>query len=164
MHFSILPGPVIGPVPPQNEFIHFSPDVVESHVVHDHHVVEEKCVDKVEYVEEYVQDEEIKCHHSYEKKCQTSFTTDFESVQEEECDETFQKDCFIEYKKVAIKDTVQVCHTPLVKDCNLPGPVECKTEYETMCEKFPKGWVVQVLKPPKLIGIICEQPLLYLQF
>ena len=60
----------------------------------------EKCVDKIEYIEEVVQDEEIKCHHTYEKKCQTSFTTDFESVQEEECSENFQKDCFIEYKKV----------------------------------------------------------------
>ena len=94
----------------------------------------EKCVDKIEYIEEVVQDEEIKCHHTYEKKCQTSFTTDFESVQEEECSENFQKDCFIEYKKVAMNETVQVCHTPLVKDCNLPGPVDCHTEYETMCE------------------------------
>ena len=94
----------------------------------------EKCVDKIEYIEEVVQDEEIKCHHTYEKKCQTSFTTDFESVQEEECSENFQKDCFIEYKKVAMNETVQVCHTPLVKDCNLPGPVDCQTEYATMCE------------------------------
>ncbi len=95
---------------------------------------EEKCVDKIEYVEEIVQDEEIECHHTYEQKCQTTYTTDFESVQEEECDETFQKDCFIEYKKVAMNETVQVCHTPLVKDCNVPGPIECKTEYESMCE------------------------------
>ena len=76
----------------------------------------EKCVDKIEYIEEVVQDEEIKCHHTYEKKCQTSFTTDFESVQEEECSENFQKDCFIEYKKVAMNETVQVYHTPTVKD------------------------------------------------
>ena len=38
------------------------------------------------------------------------------------------------YKKVAMNETVQVCHTPLVKDCNLPGPVDCQTEYEAMCE------------------------------
>ena len=94
----------------------------------------ERCVDKIEYVEEIVQDEEIECHHTYEQKCQTTYTTDFEAVQEEECDDSFQKDCFIEYKKVAMNETVEVCHTPLVKDCNFPGPVECKTEYETMCE------------------------------
>ena len=47
--------PAIVPVAPQNEFIHFTPEVV-----HDSHAVEEKCVDKVEYVEELVQDEEIK--------------------------------------------------------------------------------------------------------
>jgi hypothetical protein len=97
-------------------------------------IAEEKCVDKVEYVEEIIEDEEIKCHHTYEKKCQTTYTTDFEAVQEEECDETYQKDCFIEYKKKTQEEIVQQCHTPLVKDCYQPGPVECRTEYESMCE------------------------------
>ena len=97
-------------------------------------IAEEKCVDKVEYVEEIIEDEEIKCHHTYEKKCQTTYTTDFEATQEEECDETYQKDCFIEYKKKTQEEIVQQCHTPLVKDCYQPGPVECKTEYESMCE------------------------------
>ena len=97
-------------------------------------IAEEKCVDKVEYVEEIIEDEEIKCHHTYEQKCQTTYTTDFEATQEEECDETYQKDCFIEYKKKTQEEIVEQCHTPLVKDCYQPGPVECKTEYESMCE------------------------------
>ena len=56
---------------------------------------EEKCVEKVEYIEETIEDEEIQCHHTYEKQCQTTYTTDFEAVQEEECDERVQKDCYI---------------------------------------------------------------------
>ena len=95
---------------------------------------------------------------SYDQKCHTTYTTDFEPQQEEECEDTFKKNCFIEYNKarysktivhralsvytkkdnthvqVAINETVEFCHTPLVKDCNVPGPVECKTEYESVCE------------------------------
>ncbi len=72
-------------------------------------------------------------HFSYDKKCHTTYTTDYEPQQEEECEENYKKNCFIEYKKVAHNVTVEFCHTPLVKDCNLDGPVECKTEYEAMC-------------------------------
>jgi hypothetical protein len=70
---------------------------------------------------------------SYDKKCHTTYTTDYEPQQEEECEENYKKNCFIEYKKVAQDVTVEFCHTPLVKDCNIEGPVECKTEYEAMC-------------------------------
>ena len=43
------------------------------------------------------------------------------------------KKCFIEYNKVAQNVTVNVCHTPLVKDCNLEGDEICTTEYESEC-------------------------------
>ena len=36
--------------------------------------------------------------------------------------------------QVAHNETVEFCHTPLVKDCNIQGPIECVTEYESICE------------------------------
>jgi len=59
--------------------------------------------------------------------------TNYESQQEEECDENYRKSCFIEYEAIALTETVQVCRTPLVKDCDVQGPEICRTEYETEC-------------------------------
>ena len=70
--------------------------------------------------------------YSYDEKCHTTYTTDFEPQQEEECDETFTKSCFIEYKKAASEEKVKFCHTPLI--CEGEGPEECKTVYESNCE------------------------------
>merc|ERR1712223_462196 len=92
----------------------------------------ERCVDKVIMIEETVYDDVITCKHSYSEKCHTTYTTDFEPQQEEECDETFTKQCFIEYKKVASEETIEFCHTPLI--CEGEGPEECKTVYESNCE------------------------------
>ncbi len=44
---------------------------------------------------------------------------------------------------MANNETVEFCHTPLVKDCNVPGPVECRTEYESVCETRYHNHVVQ---------------------
>ena len=77
-------------------------------------------------------DEEIECHHSYSERCHTTYTTDFEPQQEEECDETFKKSCFIEYKKVAVEEPVRFCHTPLV--CGGEGPIQCRKVFESQCE------------------------------
>ncbi|CAB4056211.1 unnamed protein product [Lepeophtheirus salmonis] len=92
----------------------------------------ERCIDKVVMVEETEYDDHIECHHSYSERCHTTYTTDFEPQQEEECEENFKKSCFIEYKKVAVDETVKFCHTPLV--CEGEGPEECKTVYESECE------------------------------
>lgn len=92
----------------------------------------ERCIDKVVMIEETEYDEEIECHHSYSERCHTTYTTDFEPQQEEECSETFRKNCFIEYKKIAFDEPVRFCHTPLV--CDGEGPIECKTVYESQCE------------------------------
>merc|ERR1712036_76118 len=56
-----------------------------------------------------------------------------EMVEETECDENFRKNCFIEYEQIAFNETVQVCCTPLVKDCDVQGPEICRTEYESEC-------------------------------
>ena len=92
----------------------------------------ERCIDKVVMVTETEYDDVITCKHSYTERCHTTYTTDFEPQQEEECEENFIKNCFIEYKKVAGKESVEFCHTPLV--CEGEGPTECKTVYESQCQ------------------------------
>lgn len=93
----------------------------------------EKCVDKVVMVEETEYDDEIHCKHSYSQKCHLTYATDYEPQQEEECEDNFKKRCFIEYKNVAKDEPVRFCFTPLVRNCNIPGPIECTTEYRSEC-------------------------------
>ena len=42
----------------------------------------------------------IECNHSYDKRCHTTYVTNYEAQQEEECEENFQKTCFIHYEQV----------------------------------------------------------------
>ena len=42
-------------------------------------------------------------------------------LQEEECEENYVKKCFIQYGKTAQNVTVNICRTPLVKDCDIEG-------------------------------------------
>ena len=92
-----------------------------------------KCIDKVIMTEETVYDEVITCDHSYDKRCHTSYVTNYESQQEEECEEHFKKICYIEYEPLAYNETVEVCRTPVVKDCGKEGPPICQTVYESEC-------------------------------
>merc|ERR1711990_454766 len=92
-----------------------------------------RCIDKVEMVEETEYDDVVQCDHSYDRRCHTTYVTNYESQQEEECEENFRKSCFIEYEKIAFNETVEVCRTPLVKDCDNTGPEVCRTEYESEC-------------------------------
>jgi len=90
----------------------------------------ERCIDKVVMVEETEYDDHIECKHSYSEKCHTTYTTDFEPQQEEECNENFRKNCFIEYKKVAVDETVKKCHT--VIDV-VEGGEQCKKVTQSTC-------------------------------
>merc|ERR1712142_1300731 len=90
-------------------------------------------------VEETEYDDVIQCDHSYDKQCHTTYVTNYDSQQEEECEENFRKRCFIEYEQIAIKETVNVCRKPLVKDCE-DEVVECKTEVEEKCEDETSGY------------------------
>jgi hypothetical protein len=92
-----------------------------------------RCIDKVEMVEETEYDEVVQCDHSYDRRCHTTYVTNYESQQEEECEENFRKNCFIDYEKIAFNETVEICRTPLVKDCDIQGPEICRTEYESEC-------------------------------
>ena len=84
-------------------------------------------------VEETEYDEVIECKHSYKERCHITYKTDYDPQQEEECDENYKKNCYIEYKKVALKEPVTFCFQPLVRNCNVPGPIECTTEYQSEC-------------------------------
>ena len=95
--------------------------------------VGERCIDKVVMVQETEYDNEILCKHSYSERCHITYKTDYEPQQEEECDENYRKKCFIEYKNVASEEKVQFCFTPLVRNCDIPGPTECTTEYRSEC-------------------------------
>ena len=57
----------------------------------------------------------------------------FSRQQVEECEDNYLKSCFIEYEKIAVNETVEICRTPLVKDCDVQGPEICRTEYESEC-------------------------------
>jgi len=106
---------------------------VASQVFEDVAAAQERCIDKIEHVEEIEYDEVEECHHSYDKKCHTSYSTEYESQQEEECDDNYKKECDITYSPHATNVSVAVCMTPLIKDCNLSGPEVCRTEYISEC-------------------------------
>ena len=53
----------------------------------------ERCVEKVEEVEEIEYEEVERCDHSYDKKCHTTYQTEYDTQQEEECDDNFHKTC-----------------------------------------------------------------------
>jgi len=106
---------------------------VASQVFEDVAAAQERCIDKIEHVEEIEYDEVEECHHSYDKKCHTSYSTEYESQQEEECDDNYKKECEITYSPHATNVSVAVCMTPLIKDCNLSGPEVCRTEYISEC-------------------------------
>jgi len=91
----------------------------------------ERCIDKVVMENSIEYDDVVTCKHSYSEKCHTTYTTDFEPQQEEECEETFTKNCFIEYKKAASEETVKFCHTPIL--CTGEGEPETRTVYESQC-------------------------------
>ena len=84
-------------------------------------------------VEETEYDDVVQCDHSYDRRCHTTYVTNYEAQQEEECEENFRKNCFIDYEKIAFNETVEICRTPLVKDCDVQGPEICRTEYESEC-------------------------------
>ena len=76
---------------------------------------QERCIDKIETVEEIEYDEVEQCDHSYDKKCHTTYVTEYESQQEEECEDNFKKSCDITYSPSAQNVTVELCMQPLVK-------------------------------------------------
>ena len=50
--------------------------------------------------------------------------------QEDSCSHEYQKNCFIEYNKVAKEYDVERCHQGMQRDCDLPGEIVCTIEAE----------------------------------
>jgi len=92
-----------------------------------------KCVNKVMMREETEYDEVLTCDHSYDNRCHNSYVTKYEPHQEEVCEEKFRKICMIDYEQKANQEVVQVCKTPIIPDCNIPGPEVCKTVWTSEC-------------------------------
>ena len=66
--------------------------------------------------------------------------TKYKPHQQEECRDQYRKSCHIKSGKKAVTETVDVCRTPLVKNCsNDPISIDdnqnenCKTVYESEC-------------------------------
>ena len=93
--------------------------------------------------EETVYDEVVTCHHSYDERCHQTFVTTYEPHQEEECDEKFKKECMIWHEEKAVNELVEECTTPLVPDCDILLPEECKTIYDTVCTTRQVGYEVE---------------------
>ena len=74
----------------------------------------ERCIEKVEMVEQTTYDDEVICKHQYSEECHKTYVTDYKPQQKEECEETFLKRCFIGQNQHAIQENVQVCNTPLI--------------------------------------------------
>merc|ERR1711879_447149 len=138
----------------------------------------ERCIDKVVMVEETEYDDHVTCKHSYSERCHTTYTTDFEPQQEEDCEENFRKNCFIEYKKVAIEETVQKCNTPLTYEPSGEGckkvtqsvcttrfhehdveddVVECQDVQDEKCEDVTQGYTTEQKCTLAQEGVLCQE-------
>ena len=59
--------------------------------------------------------------------------TRYSPFEEEECSTSFKKNCLLRSEAVEVEEMVEVCRTPLVKNCSVSGPVECHNIYESEC-------------------------------
>ena len=91
----------------------------------------ERCLKVVVMKEETTYDENITCKHSYNEQCYTTYVTDFRPDQALKCEESFRKQCTIEFKKKASAETVSLCHIPLKLEGD--GPCICKIVFESSC-------------------------------
>ena len=57
------------------------------------------------------------CTHKSVEKCHYTYVTEFTPVQEEICEENYEKNCQITFKKMAVTETIKKCYRPLMKTC-----------------------------------------------
>ena len=104
------------------------------------------CIEKTESVSSLKKEPILECTHKNTEQCHYTYVTQFKPSVEEICEETFQKQCQITFKKQAFNETVEHCYRPIEKVCNGQGPEECRTVYESSCttkyvEKQPGKFV-----------------------
>ena len=107
--------------------------IVNWHCIRHVHVIPDFVIGSCFDFSETEYDDQITCKHSYSTHCHVTYKTAYEPQQEEECEDNYRKRCFIEFKQSASDETVQFCHTPLVRNCDIPGPEVCSTEYRSEC-------------------------------
>jgi len=103
----------------------------------------QKCIDKIEEVEEIEYDEVEECDHSYDRKCHTSYSTEFESQQEEECSKWPKEVCTVGRELKTKFNPVTKCEKVPQELCGpvgcgfVPGPEECHDDVRTVVTDVP---------------------------
>ena len=80
------------------------------------------CVFREEEVTSLKKEPILDCQHKSVEKCHYTYVTEFFPVQEEICEENFEKNCQITFKKMAVTETVKKCYRPLIKTCGENAP------------------------------------------
>jgi len=75
------------------------------------------CVMREEEVTTLQKDPILECTHKSVEKCHYTYATEFFPVQEEICEENYEKNCQITFKKMAVTETIKKCYRPLIKTC-----------------------------------------------
>ncbi|CAB4066108.1 unnamed protein product [Lepeophtheirus salmonis] len=108
-----------------------------------------RCIPKVMQIEQTIYERGMKCHHSYQKKCHMTYITDYASTTQKKCETTFKKNCHITFKPTPFTEKVDICHTPIVRECGneTQGPDICTTQYEDNCETKYKTYELEQDEP-----------------
>ena len=75
------------------------------------------CVMREEEISTLTKDPVLECTHKSVEKCHYTYVTEFTPVQEEICEENYEKNCQITFKKMAVTETIKKCYRPLMKTC-----------------------------------------------
>ena len=75
------------------------------------------CVMREEEISTLTKDPVLECTHKSVEKCHYTYVTEFTPVQEEICEENYEKNCQITFKKMSITETIKKCYRPLMKTC-----------------------------------------------
>ena len=140
-----------------------------------------RCIDKVQMVEETVYDKVMQCDHSYDRRCHTTYTTSYES-QQENARRTSGRPASLSSRKQpgmrlsmsveplvkTCKGSVEVCNTVYESECWTKQEahkveddvVECTTELETKCQDETSGYTTNTKcsEWPKEVCTVSKKP------
>merc|ERR1712156_566288 len=78
----------------------------------------------------------VSCVHSTVEVCHDTLATHFKHHRENLCSEQFTKICRITFRKLANKEYIEHCYTPMIKECKTreqEDRMKCKEVFETEC-------------------------------